>query len=186
MNGRRIHWPNALTLLRVLLIPPIVILTLADTKAASWIAFFAFGFAAMTDGLDGYVARRMQLVSSTGQLLDPIADKMLVTAAMVALVSVDRFPAWAAIVIVAREVAVSVLRFVASRRGRGFPASLAGKAKTGAQLVAVLLYILPLGTGWRPLKWSFLALALVLTVVSGLDYLRRAPTLLGSPSRPPA
>ena len=182
MNARRIHWPNALTALRIVLVVPVVILTLVDTDASSWVAFFAFGLAALTDGLDGYVARRMQLVSSAGQLLDPIADKMLVTAAMVALVVVDRWPAWAAIVIVAREVAVSALRFAASLRGRGFPASLAGKAKTGAQLIAVLLYILPLGTGWRPLKWSFLALALVLTVGSGLDYLIRAPKLL----RPPA
>jgi CDP-diacylglycerol--glycerol-3-phosphate 3-phosphatidyltransferase len=179
VNARRIHWPNALTLLRVLLIPPVVILTLADTEASSWVAFFAFGTAALTDGLDGYVARRMELVSETGQLLDPIADKMLVTAAMVALVVVGRFPAWAAVVIVAREVAVSALRFLAARRGRGFPASLVGKAKTGAQLVAVLLYILPLGTGWAALKHTFLGLAVFLTVVSGLDYLIRAPKLLG-------
>jgi CDP-diacylglycerol---glycerol-3-phosphate 3-phosphatidyltransferase len=182
VNERGIHWPNVLTLLRILLIPPVVILTVRDTSVSSWIAFFAFGIAAMTDGLDGYVARRMQLVSETGQLLDPIADKMLVTAAMVALVVVERFPAWAAVVIVAREIAVSVLRFAASRRGRGFPAILAGKAKTGAQLVAVLLYILPLGTGWGALKHTFLGLALFLTVWSGLDYFRRAPDLLGSRS----
>src|SRR6266566_4383392 len=180
VNGRRIHWPNALTLLRILLIPPVVVLTLVDSDVSRWIAFFAFGIAALTDGLDGFVARRMQLVSETGQLLDPIADKMLVTAAMVALVVVGRFPAWAAVVIVVREVAVSVLRFAASRRGRGFPASLAGKAKTGAQLVAVLLYILPLGASWRPVKLTFLALALTLTVWSGADYFRRAPQLLGS------
>ena len=182
MKPRRIHWPNALTALRVALIPPVVLLTLADDDVSSWIAFLAFGLAALTDGLDGYVARRMQLVSSAGQLLDPIADKMLVTAAMAALVVVHRFPAWAAAVIVVREVAVSVLRFAASRRGRGFPASLAGKAKTGAQLVAVLLYILPLGTGWRPLKGTFLALALTLTVASGLDYLLRAPKILRAPA----
>jgi CDP-diacylglycerol--glycerol-3-phosphate 3-phosphatidyltransferase len=180
VNARRIHWPNALTFLRVALIPPVVLLTLVDTDLSSWIAFLAFGVAALTDGLDGYVARRMQLVSSTGQLLDPLADKALVTAAMVALVVVDRFPAWAAILIVAREVAVSALRFMASRRGRGFPPSLAGKAKTGAQLVAVLLYILPLGTGWGVLKGTFLGLAVFLTVVSGVQYLVRAPRLLGT------
>lgn len=180
MNARRIHWPNALTFLRIALVPPVVVLTLVDTDASSWIAFFAFGVAAMTDGLDGYVARRMELVSDTGQLMDPIADKLLVTAAMVALVVVDRFPAWAAAVIVVREIAVSILRLVASRRGKGFPASIAGKAKTGAQLVAVLLYILPLGDAWNPLKVTFLALALVLTVLSGADYFRRAPRLLGS------
>lgn len=179
MNTRRIHWPNALTLLRVALIPPVVVLTLVDTELSSWIAFFAFGTAALTDGLDGYVARRMQLVSSTGQLLDPLADKMLVAAAMVALVVVDRFPWWAAAVIVGREVIVTALRIVADRRGKGFPASLAGKGKTGAQLVAVLLYILPLGSGWDPLKNTFLGLALFLTVVSGIDYLIRIPRLLG-------
>ena len=180
MRGRRVHWPNALTLLRILLIPPVVVLTVRDTAASSWIAFFAFGVAALTDGLDGYVARRMQLVSSEGQLMDPIADKMLVTATMIALVVVERFPAWAAAVIVVREVAVSVLRFAASRRGRGFPASIAGKAKTGAQLVAVLMYILPLGSGWGVVKHTFLGLAVALTVWSGIDYFRRAPQLLGS------
>jgi CDP-diacylglycerol---glycerol-3-phosphate 3-phosphatidyltransferase len=180
VNARRIHWPNALTFLRVALIPPVVVLTLADTKASSWLAFFAFGVAALTDGLDGYVARRLEMVSDTGQLLDPIADKMLVTAAMWALVVVGRFPAWAATVIVAREVGVSVLRFAASRRGRGFPASPAGKAKTGAQLVAVLLYTMPLGAGWGALRGTFLGLAVALTVISGADYFVRAPKLLGT------
>lgn len=180
MNGRRIHWPNALTLLRILLVVPVVILTLVDTTATRWMAFFAFGTAALTDGLDGFVARRMELVSETGQLLDPIADKMLVTAAMVSLVVVGRFPAWAAVIIIVREVAVSVLRFAASKRGRGFPASIAGKAKTGAQLIAVLMYILPLGHAWRTAKTSVLIAALVLTVWSGAAYLRRAPDLLGS------
>ncbi|MGH2795509.1 MAG: CDP-diacylglycerol--glycerol-3-phosphate 3-phosphatidyltransferase [Actinomycetota bacterium] len=186
MNGRRIHWPNALTFLRVALIPPVVVLTLVDTEVSSWIAFFAFGTAALTDGLDGYVARRMQLVSSTGQLLDPLADKMLVTAAIVALVVVDRLPAWAAAVIIGREIVVTALRLVAERRGQGFPASLAGKAKTGVQLVAILLYILPLGSVWDPLKNSVLGLAIALTVISGLDYLIRAPKLLGPkvPGRP--
>lgn len=178
MNARRVHWPIALTLLRVALVPPVVVLTLKRTDAASWLAFVAFGIAALTDGLDGYVARRMQLVSSSGQFLDPLADKVLVTAAMVALVVVERFPAWAAIVIVVREVVVTLLRFVASRRGRGFPPSLAGKAKTGAQLAAVLLYILPLGPGWGSLKGTFLGLAIALSVVSGLDYLVRAPRIL--------
>ena len=182
MYERRIHWPNALSLLRIALIPPVVILTLADTEASNWLAFIAFGVAALTDGLDGYVARRMDLVSAAGQLLDPIADKMLVTAAMWALVVVGRFPAWAAIVIVVREVAVSVLRFAASRRGRGFPASKAGKAKTGAQLMAVLLYILPLGSGWEPARVTFLLLAVGLSVASGMDYLIRAPKLLGTRS----
>lgn len=175
---RRIHWPAVLTVVRVVLVVPVVALTLARTESASWIAFFAFGVAALTDGLDGFAARKMQLVSAAGQLWDPIADKILVLASMGGLVLVGRFPIWAAAVIVGRELAVTVLRLVADRRGRGFPASIAGKAKTATQLVAVPLYILPAGTapGW--LETSVLSVAVALTVISGAQYLLRAPSLL--------
>ena len=174
----RIHWPAVLTILRVVLVVPVVVLTLMRTRASSWVAFFAFGVAALTDGFDGFAARRMQLVSSAGQLWDPIADKILVIASMVALVIVGRFPEWAAIVIIVRESAVTILRFLAQRRGRGFPASVAGKLKTGAQLVAVLLYILPARTapGW--LEATALAFAVGLSVISGVQYFMRAPSLL--------
>lgn len=174
----RIHWPWVLTVVRVLLTIPVVALTLNETDASSWLAFVAFGVAALTDGLDGFAARRMDLVSDAGKLWDPIADKILVLAALAALVVVGRFPLWAALVIVVREGAVTVLRWAADRRGRGFPASLAGKAKTFAQLVAVLLYILPPGTvaGW--LEGTVLGLAVGLTVLSGAQYLLRAPRLL--------
>ena len=174
----RIHWPAVLTIARVVLVVPVVVLTLNRTRGASWVAFFAFGVAALTDGFDGFAARRMQLVSTAGQLWDPIADKILVIASMVALVIVGRFPAWAAWIIIARELAVTVLRWVADRRGHGFPASIAGKMKTGAQLLAVLLYILPPHTapGW--LEGTALGLAVGLTIVSGLQYFMRAPSLL--------
>lgn len=174
----RIHWPAVLTVVRVLLVVPVVALTLAETDQASWIAFGAFSLAALTDGLDGFAARRMQLVSEAGQLWDPIADKILVLASMGGLVAVGRFPAWAAIVIVAREVAVTALRVAADRRGRGFPASKAGKLKTGAQLVAVLLYILPRDTVPGAVEGTALGLAVGLSILSGADYLRRAPRLL--------
>jgi CDP-diacylglycerol--glycerol-3-phosphate 3-phosphatidyltransferase len=178
----RIHWPAVLTILRVVLVVPVVALTLARTHAASWVAFFAFGIAALTDGFDGFAARRMQLVSTAGQLWDPIADKILVIASMVALVIVGRFPAWAAAVIVLRESAVTVLRWMAERRGRGFPASITGKMKTGAQLVAVLLFILPVRTvpGW--LEGTALGFAVGLTVLSGVQYFMRAPSLLSDAS----
>lgn len=169
-----------LTVVRVILVVPVVALTLARTDAASWMAFVAFGVAALTDGLDGFAARRMQLVSRAGQLWDPIADKILVLVSMGALVAVGRFPAWAAGVIVGREIAVSVLRFVADSRGRGFPASVAGKAKTFTQLVAVLMYILPAGTVPGAVSGTALACAVVLSVVSGAQYFLRAPSLLRS------
>jgi CDP-diacylglycerol---glycerol-3-phosphate 3-phosphatidyltransferase len=175
---RRIHWPNALTLLRALLVIPVVLLTLKRTEASDWVAFVAFGVAALTDGLDGAIARRLELVSPAGQFLDPLADKVLVIVSMVALIHVGRFEMWAAVVIVVREIIVTTLRIAASRRGRGFPASVAGKMKTGVQLIAVLLSIV-LGKG-NPVRLTFLWLAVVLTVVSGVDYVRRAPKLLGA------
>jgi CDP-diacylglycerol--glycerol-3-phosphate 3-phosphatidyltransferase len=177
-SRRRIHWPAVLTVLRVVLAIPVVIFTLRRTAASSWIAFVAFGAAALTDGLDGFAARRMQLVSKAGQLWDPIADKLLVIVSMLALVHVGRFPAWAAAIIIIREVAVTILRVAADRRGRGFPASLAGKCKTGAQLYAVLFYTLPRGTLPHVVLLVFLWGAIVLTVYSGLQYMVRAPRLL--------
>jgi len=180
---RGIHWPAVLTVLRIVLVVPVVILTLKRTFVSDWVAFGAFGVAALTDGLDGYAARKLDLVSSLGQLWDPIADKILVTASMIALVAVGRFPAWAAAIIVAREVAVTLLRSLASSRGRGFPASKAGKAKTGAQLVAVLLFILPYNGGWVPVRWAWLGLALTLSVVSGVEYFLHAREFLGSGDR---
>jgi CDP-diacylglycerol--glycerol-3-phosphate 3-phosphatidyltransferase len=178
----RIHWPAVLTILRVVLVVPVVVLTLMRTRASSRVAFFAFGIAALTDGFDGFAARRMQLVSTAGQLWDPIADKILVIASMIALVIVGRFPAWAAAIIIARELAVTVLRWVAERRGRGFPASKTGKMKTGAQLLAILLYILPVHTvpGW--LEGTALGLAVSLSVISGIQYFMRAATLLSDAS----
>lgn len=175
---RRIHWPAILTILRVVLVVPVVVLTLLETDAADWMAFAAFGVAALTDGLDGYAARKMDLVSSMGQLWDPIADKILVIASMAGLVSVGRFPAWAAAIIVVRELAVTALRVAAARRGRGFPPSKAGKGKTGAELLAVLFFILPYDGAWVAVRWSWLTIALVLALVSGVDYFRRAPRIL--------
>lgn len=177
-TSTRIHWPAVLTVARVVLAIPVVILTLAETRGASYLAFAAFGVAALTDGVDGAIARRMDLESASGQFWDPIADKILVLAAMAGLVVVGRFPAWAAIIIVVRELAVSALRIVATRRGRGFPPSKTGKAKTGAELLAVLLFILPVGTIPSAVELSVLIAAVVLAVVSGVDYLVRARRIL--------
>ena len=177
----RIHWPAVLTGVRVVLAIPVVILTLTETRAASFVAFGTFAFAALTDGFDGAVARKMNLVSDIGQFWDPIADKILVLASMAGLVVVGRFPLWGAVVIVVRELLVTALRITATRRGRGFPPSKTGKAKTGAELVAVLLYILPVGTIPSGIEITVLWVAVVLAVVSGVDYLRRAPHLLRAP-----
>lgn len=167
----------------MVLVIPVVALTLRETDASSWLAFAAFAVAALTDGLDGFAARRYNLVSEAGQQWDPIADKVLVLVSMVALVIVGRFPLWAAIVIVVREIGVTLLRFAAGRRGRMFGASKAGKLKTGAQLLAVLLFILPANTvaGW--VEGTALWAAVGLTVISGAQYFARAATLLGRDAR---
>jgi len=179
----RIHWPWVLTIVRIALVIPVVALTLRETDASSWFAFAAFAVAALTDGLDGFAARRYGLVSEAGQQWDPIADKILVLASMAGLVVVGRFPLWAAVVIVAREIAVTILRFVASRRGRVFGASKTGKLKTGAQLVAVLLFILPRDTvpGWAEVTALWVAVGL--TVLSGAQYFARSSSLLGNDAR---
>ncbi|MFN2613344.1 MAG: CDP-diacylglycerol--glycerol-3-phosphate 3-phosphatidyltransferase [Actinomycetota bacterium] len=172
---RRIHWPALLTAFRALMVIPVVVLLVEHQP---WIAFVAFAVAALTDGLDGFAARKLSLVSETGQLWDPIADKILVLVSMIGLVVVHRFPAWAAAVIIARELAVTALRLVADRRRRGFPASWAGKFKTGAQLIAVLLSIMPKGAVPHWMVSVSIWIAVALTVWSGLQYLVRARQIL--------
>jgi CDP-diacylglycerol--glycerol-3-phosphate 3-phosphatidyltransferase len=177
---RRIHWPAILTAVRVVLVVPVALFTLKRTDASSWIAFVAFGTAALTDGFDGLIARNMGLVSKAGQLWDPIADKILVLVSIWALVVVGRFPAWAAWIVAVREAAVTVLRFAADRRGLGFPASKTGKLKTAAQLLAVLFFILPRHTIPAWLADAALWSAVVLSVVSGAEYFLRAPGMFAS------
>jgi CDP-diacylglycerol--glycerol-3-phosphate 3-phosphatidyltransferase len=167
-------WPNVISIFRILLAPVLVALVLSGSDTAAGVAAVVFVFGALTDGLDGYVARRYAGTTALGQWLDPLADKILVTAPVVALASVGRFPAWAVGVIVLREFAVSALRAWLGTRGVAMPASPWGKAKTAVQMVLVPLYLLPLGEGAEPWRLAILWLAVVLTVWSGLDYFWKA------------
>ncbi len=124
--------PNALTVLRILLIPVIVVALLNETSEGDVIAAALFALAAFTDGLDGFLARRRREETTFGKLMDPLADKLLVTAALISLVSLDRLAAWVAMVIIAREFAVTGLRSVAAERGAVISASWLGKVKTDA------------------------------------------------------
>jgi CDP-diacylglycerol--glycerol-3-phosphate 3-phosphatidyltransferase len=174
-------WPNLISLFRILLMPALVALVANGSRAASYAAAVLFVVGATTDGLDGYVARRYDSVTRTGQWLDPLSDKLFVTAPVITLTVLGRFPLWAAAVIVAREIAVSLLRAFLGTRGRAMPASVLGKAKTGAQLGAILFYLLPdLPEGIRPLRAGVLVLAVFLTLWSGIDYAVKAR------SRPPS
>lgn len=149
-----------------------LVLSRDDTAATIAAAVFVFG--AFTDGLDGWLARRYSGTSAIGVWLDPLADKILVSAPVIALSVTGEFPVWAAAVIVGRELAVSLLRAWLGTRGVGMPASPWGKAKTAVQMVLVPLYLLPLGPGADTTRRVVLALAVALTLWSGLDYFLRA------------
>ena len=138
--------PNVLTLLRILAVPVIVVALLGETPNGDALAAGVFALAALTDGLDGYIARRRQDVTTFGKLVDPLADKLLIVAALVSLVSLGRLAAWVAMVIIARELAVTALRAVAVEQGVVISASWLGKLKTMLQVAAVFALII-----WNPL-----------------------------------
>lgn len=146
---------------------------LSGDDAAGTIAAVVFVFGALTDGLDGYLARRYTGSTRIGVWLDPLADKILVSAPIIALSITGEFPVWAAVIIVGREIAVSLLRAWLGTRGEGMPASQWGKAKTAVQMILVPLYLLPLGAGADTPKRVVLGLAVALTIWSGLDYFLR-------------
>jgi CDP-diacylglycerol---glycerol-3-phosphate 3-phosphatidyltransferase len=156
----------------------LVLLVVSRSDTAAVVAAAVFVFGALTDGLDGYLARRYEGATRIGQWLDPLADKILVTAPIVAMTAIGTFPAWATVIIVAREFAVSLLRAWLGSRGIGMPASPWGKVKTAVQMLLVPLYLLPL-EGADTVRLVVLWLAVVLTIWSGLDYFlkaaRRAP-----------
>lgn len=171
-----LNWANAFTLLRVALVPVFAWLLLWRMPPLPALAALVFAIAAATDGLDGYVARRLDQVTGLGQFLDPLADKLLVGTALVALALDERIPWWAVAVILGRELAVSVLRVGLARRGRALPASPLGKAKTVSQIVAVgLLTALEPG---HAAAIAALGLAIALTLVSGAQYLASGRTEL--------
>jgi CDP-diacylglycerol--glycerol-3-phosphate 3-phosphatidyltransferase len=167
-----LNWANAFTLLRVALVPVFAWLLLVREPPLPGVAAIVFVAAALTDGLDGWVARRLDLVTGFGQFLDPLADKLLVGTALVALAADDRIPWWAVGVILAREFGVSGLRVWLARTGRALPASPLGKAKTVSQIAAVVVL-----TALPPqhlVAAAVLSVAIVLTVISGAQYLRDA------------
>ena len=163
-------WPNLVSVGRVALIPILVAFILFDSHAAADAAAAVFVLGAASDGLDGWLARRHQMTTATGAWLDPLSDKLFVAAPIVTLTLLGRFPVWAALVILGREVAVSVLRWRLDVRAVSMPASRLAKWKTASQLAAVLLYLLPLGATADPWKLAAVIVAVALTVYSGAEY----------------
>ena len=129
-----LNLPNALTLVRILLVPVLVVALTDESPGGSTIAAIVFAIAALTDGLDGYIARSRQAVTTFGKVMDPVADKLMIAAALISLVSLDRLDGWVAMVIIAREFAVSGLRIAAGQQGVVIPASMLGKVKTIVQV----------------------------------------------------
>jgi CDP-diacylglycerol---glycerol-3-phosphate 3-phosphatidyltransferase len=171
-----LNLPNLLTLLRLLLVPVFAWLLLReggdDPTSRLWAAA-VFLFASLTDLVDGELARRMNLVTSFGKVADPIADKALTGMALIGLSWLGDLPWWVTVVILVREIGVTLLRFSVIRHGV-IPASRGGKAKTVAQVVAITAYLLPLPDALVPVRIVLMVVAVVLTVVTGVDYCVRA------------
>lgn len=170
--------PIALTLFRIVLVPLIMVFLISSSRVSVLIAAVIFVAASLTDWLDGRMARRWNQVTRLGTLLDPVADKLLVAAALVSLVHVEMLAAWMAVVIIGRELAVTGLRGVALSMGTVVPASSLGKAKTASQYVAITVLILEKGVSpdleiFHLISRGVLWIALALTVISGVDYFYR-------------
>ncbi len=181
--------PTALTLVRIFLVPLLVVVLLTEFAGKQilgvpkeLIGAAIFGVASITDWLDGYLARRRRQVTWLGQVLDPIADKLLTSAAFISLVQLGLAPAWMVALIIGREFAITGLRSLAYTKGITIPASPLGKIKMASQVTAILLLIL----GWRPIPWlapvGYAALWVVMltAVASAVDYYRRFVLLLNA------
>ncbi len=167
--------PNIVTLSRILLVPIFVYLSFSYPAGLNIPAAVVFLLASLTDGLDGYLARSRKEITRFGQLIDPIADKLLITAALLVFVELGMVSTWAALIILAREFAVSGLRILAAAEGKVIAASNLGKVKTISQIVAIMGFLL--GISWAPvLMW----LAVGITILSGVDYFRNAQDVLKS------
>ena len=194
---------NTVTMVRIVLIPVFVFLILEPWPAwlgdptwavwfKPWVAAGVFALLALTDGVDGYLARSRNEITTLGKFLDPLADKILVTAALLALVELGTLPAWIALVIISREFLVSGLRMVASAEGQVIAASWYGKIKTVMQIIAVLLFIIkdsqaiiemgsPAAEVVNIVAWIVMVVALILTLLSLADYFLKSSAVLGMP-----
>ena len=173
------NWPNRITIARVALIPLIVILLQFEAQIFQGLALIAFMIASLTDWLDGYIARRFQIVTNFGKFLDPVADKLLVLSTMIALCGLGRFPAWVCVVVLFRELAVDGLRLVAVEQGRVIAAGKLGKIKTTLQMITLTLALLDTRMfGSFPITEIFMYAAVAMTLWSGIDYFVRNGAVL--------
>ncbi len=184
-TARLVNLPNSLTVLRLAAVPVFAVLLLRDggqDDAGRWWAALAFALAILTDRYDGIIARRTGQITEFGKLADPIADKALTGMALIGLSILDLLPWWVTVVILARELAVTLLRVWVIRHGV-IAASRGGKMKTVAQSLAIFLYLLPVGGLLASARWWVMAAAVLLTVATGIDYVYRALALRRTSAR---
>ena len=172
--------PNKLTILRVILIPFFVVFMLFDITGAAdkWIALVIFCVASLTDMLDGKIARKYNLVTNFGKFMDPLADKLLVCTALICLTSMNRLNVIVVLVIIAREFIISGFRLVASDNGIVIAASYWGKFKTVSQMALLIVLIMDLGGVWNVVGTVHTWVALLLTIVSLIDYIAKNKQVL--------
>jgi len=184
-TAKLVNLPNALTVLRLALVPVFAVLLLQDSgldDAGRYWATLTFGLAIITDRYDGMIARRTGQVTEFGKLADPIADKALTGTALIGLSILGLLPWWVTLAILVREIGVTVLRFWVIRHGV-IASSRGGKIKTVVQALAIALYILPVTGVLASARWWVMAAALVLTLATGLDYVYRALSLRRTSAR---
>jgi len=183
-----VNLPNALTVLRLVLVPVFLFALFAGgghQASYRWLAWSIFAVAAITDRFDGHIARKRGQVTDFGKIADPMADKALTGSALVGLSMLDNLSWWVTIVILVREIGITLLRFAVIRYGV-ISASPGGKAKTLVQIVAIGLYILPLGPSLHWVPVGFMIAAVALTLVTGIDYLLRAAAMVARSKNTPS
>lgn len=179
---------NRITIIRILLVPVFMVFLLTDIRVSSvsgfniWVAVVVFCIAALTDTLDGYLARSRREVTVLGSMMDTTADKLLISAALISLVQLGRLSAWVAMVIISRELAVSGLRSVAAAKNLVLHASIYGKMKTSLQIVAVVTLILDPAIFFLDISLGdwLMAIAIFITIISGFEYFARSLKVFAS------
>ena len=166
---------NKLTMLRVLMIPAFLLVLYMNVPYANYWALVIFAVASITDTLDGYIARHYNQITDFGKFMDPLADKCLVTAAMLWFVEIGQMPAWALLVVIVREFGVSGLRMVAADKGRVIAAAWSGKVKTASTMVCIVLMLLPIPAALNTLCVAVIVLT---TIYSGAEYFLKNKDIL--------
>ena len=179
----RMNLPNKLTLIRMALVPVFLLLFYAPVAAGKYLALVVFIAASLTDFADGYIARRDHLITDFGKFMDPLADKLLVASALIALVDADRIAGWIVCILIGREFVISGFRLVAADKGVVIAAGWWGKIKTVVQMIMIIVLLLGVRS-WANLEKVLIIASVILTLISLVDYVFRNRNILAEPKEP--